>query len=712
MVLIELSIAGGALYAGTKAYTKRRNKSPGANFLRPTKPHISWYAKLRTALHQLTSRSHIGTNGHPAPQRLVSAQVETNCLATQSGSGVQPRDEDEQVVNRNLALAAGLMGLTVAGHLGFPLLTLSSVPGLVYLEFTAVRNAYRQLVHDRRVGIAVVDAVLSSSLLVLRYFFVDALVLTIQFLSHKLVHQTRNRSTQRLVNVFGDIPQHVWVQRGDVEVQVPLEDVQIGDSVVVHAAEIIPVDGVITAGIATIDQHRLTGEAQPAEKGVGDAVFAATLLLSGTIWVRVDHAEAATVSAQIAAILRQTADYQSSWERQGAAIADRSALPTLALSAATLPFLGPMRALAVLTAWLGYDLRVTAPLSLLNFLHLASEQGLLIKDGRALEALQHVDTVVFDKTGTLTLSQPHVAAIHPCSGDTEDTILRYAAAAEYKQTHPLAQAILQEAGTRHLDLPPIHDAMYEIGYGLKVNLDGKHIRVGSARFMAMEGIEIPASIRTVQAHCDAHGYSLVYVAANEDLIGVIELHATIRPEAKSVIRSLQQRHLAVTILSGDLEQPTQQLAQELGVEQYVAEVLPERKATLIAELQGAGKSVCFIGDGINDAIALKQADVSISLSGASTLATDTAQILMMDAGLTHLVSLFDLAQRLQTNMRTNFVADFGANLLSLGAIYGLHVGVVPLIIFTEFSLAGGVVNAMWPRLKNDIGRDRHLPETV
>ena len=248
-----------------------------------------------------------------------------------------------------------------------------------------------------------------------------------------------------------------------------------------------------------------------------------------------------------------------------------------------------------------------------------------------------MDTVVFDKTGTLTDEQPHVTQIHPWGDYEENEILRYAAAAEYTQTHPIAQAILQEARTRDVYIPAIDEATYRIGYGLTVTADSRPVHVGSFRFMEMEEIFIPPSIREVQAVCHNQGHSLVLVAMDYQVVGAIELHAAVRPEAKAMIQGLRQRNIKhIYIISGDHDTPTQKLATALGIDHYFPETLPESKADLIEQLQQEGRSVCYIGDGINDAIALKKAEVSISFRGASTIAMDTAQVILMDQSLNQL----------------------------------------------------------------------------
>ncbi|MEZ4727027.1 MAG: HAD-IC family P-type ATPase [Caldilineaceae bacterium] len=290
----------------------------------------------------------------------------------------------------------------------------------------------------------------------------------------------------------------------------------------------------------------------------------------------------------------------------------------------------------------------------------------MIKDGRALELVSQVDTVIFDKTGTLTLEQLTVGKIHACitgtaTEFTEADVLRYAAAAEYKQTHPIARAILQKAETSRIEIPTTSDVAYTTGLGLEVTVQegqdaAQLIQVGSLRYMEQKQIPISTAIQSIQTECHQQGHSLIYVAVGNQLAGVIELQPTIRPEAKAIVTALKERAMDLYIISGDQAEPTQNLAHQLGIDHYFAQVLPEEKATLVAELQQAGKSVCFIGDGINDSIALKMADVSISLRGATTMAMDTAQIIMMDGTLRQLPKLFAVADKLESTMQRNFLA--------------------------------------------------------
>ncbi len=606
---------------------------------------------------------------------------------------------EEQRIYHYLIICSVSGGLAAAGLI-IPPLKFLSVPGLLYVAAPTLRDAYRELYQERKASMAMVYSLLILGTMGLGRFVASAMTVGLRLLGQKLLMRTERTSKQTLLNILGEQPRTIWVQQANMELEIPFDALRLGDVVITQAGETVPVDGTIVFGLASIDQHVLTGESQPVERGPGDEVYAATVMLSGKIGLVVEKAGQDTVAAQIGEVLSRTADFSSAVQLRAQAIGDQSAPYVLALSALTLPVLGPVSAVSLLTASFGYDLRITAPTSALNFLRLASRQGLLIKDGRALEILQQVDTVVFDKTGTLTLEQPHVGAIITCGDITEDQLLIYAAAAEHRQTHPIARAILDEASRRGTPILEIEDAAYDVGYGIKVRVADRTIRVGSARYMALEEIAIPPVIQDHQVMGHAQGYALVYVAVDGELGGAMALHATTRPEARRMIRALRRRDVSIYVISGDQEAPTRKLADELGVDHYIAETLPEHKAEVIERLQRDGKTVCFVGDGINDAIALKQANVSISLRGAAGVATDTAQIILLDQNLQQVDRLFDLAASLKANMRNNVVITVISSALTVGAVYIWQVGVVGSLVIYNLGLASGVINATLPLLRH------------
>ena len=322
----------------------------------------------------------------------------------------------------------------------------------------------------------------------------------------------------------------------------------------------------------------------------------------------------------------------------------------------------------------------------------------MIKDGRALDRLAAIDTVVFDKTGTLTLERQRLVRIHCCPKHAEDQVLAFAAAAEQRQSHPIALAILAAAAERQLTLPPLDEAHVALGFGLKALIQGQQVRVGSERFFAMEHLVPPPKLLAAQAAAHAEGHALVFVAVGDAVAGAIELEAVLRPEAKDTIDWLRHQGLALYILSGDQEAPTSRLASELGMDGYFANTLPEQKAERVQALQAQGKQVCFIGDGINDAIALRQSEVSISLRGATTVATDAAQVVLMDDDLTQLRLLWELAKGFQHSLTTNALRAKQWSLLAAAGVLALPFGFWVVGILGGVQIITGITIAKQPLL--------------
>jgi len=722
-MLLSTIITAGALYAGTKAYKERqkKKKKPWAFYAermernrvakrrdRRNRPLLSTEIPSQIASAQAALANFSFKKIRlPYPRRLNARSQQ---LEEISSVADENKISEEQKLNLNLAISCASLTLATAGALLYSPLSLLSVPGICWITGVAYQNAYQSFKEGRGIGINAFDVIFFAGTIMTRSYFAGALAATFFTSGTKLLQKTEDQSRQSLINVFGNQRSLVWLLKDGAEVEIPVEALSLGDIIVAHAGETIAVDGRITSGTATIDQHILTGEAQPAEKKVGDEVFASTILLSGRILIEVEKAGTETVAAQIGHVLNQTADFKSEIQSWGEAIANVSARATMGLGVLVWPFFGGATMVTIFNSCFGIHMRVLGPISMLTYLNLASEQGILVKDGRSLQLLSKIDTVVFDKTGTLTKDIPHVAKIHTCPGIEEEKLLTVAAAAEYKQTHPIAKAILAAADERELTLPSsghalpaIGEAKYEIGYGLKVSipthaLDANHelIRVGSARFMAMEGILIPPGIKQLAEVCILNGHSLVYVAIDDQLAGAIELHATIRPEAKQVVSELRKRKMDLVIISGDHFEPTKKLAQELGIDNYFAETLPENKADLITKLQEEGKSVCFVGDGINDSIALKKANVSISLRGASSAATDTAQIVLMSQDLNKLIQAFDVAQNFERNMKLNLAMTIVPGIITIYGAFFLGFGVVHSVISNNVGMIIGASNASWP----------------
>ncbi len=611
----------------------------------------------------------------------------------------QRRREQQKKINRDLVIALVSLGFASAGRLFWPL-KLLSLPAIIYLPMPIYKSAY-QLLKEGKVGVPTLFTIAAVGATAFGYFWISSLGVLLFGLAFKFSSQVTEDSRNRLINVFRQSPKSAWVLVDGLEVQTPFEVLEVGQIVVVNAGETIPVDGTITRGMATVDQHILTGESRPVEKEPGEQVYAATLVLSGRIYIEAEKAGDETTVAQIGQMLNNTIEYKATIQLRAQTLADRTVPPTLLAGAVALPILGPMGALTVIDAHFKNKMNILVPLSLMNFLNLASQQAILIKDGRSLDLLSQIDTIVFDKTGTLTEQQLQVGTIHTCADVEEHQLLLYAAAAEEKQTHPIAKAILEEAHKRQLRCPPIDAAEYQVGYGITVKIDDRLVQVGSNRYMEVSGLSIPPTLEHIQEICHVQGHSLVMVAIDKTVGGAIELLPTVRPEAKDIFSELRRRPniKATYIISGDHEAPTKQLAEELGVDNWFAETLPEQKADIIQQLNDAGRYVCYVGDGINDAIALKKSHVSISLRGASTVAVDTAQIIMMNGNLRGLVSIFDLARDFRTNTNITFAMVLVPSIIGIGGAFFLGYGLLHTTLLNLAGLFGGIANSMVPLIK-------------
>lgn len=629
------------------------------------------------------------------------------------------RDKRLREADRNIVLAVATLGFSAAGAVYWPL-KLLSLPGFLYLFMRNLNRTWR-LIQQRRVGVPMIGTAVNLGTLAFGYFTFGSIGLLIQQLADKMVATVVDDSRAKLVNIFRLAPKSVWLVVDNQEVEVPLEGVQAGQVVAVHAGEMIPVDGVVTVGVATVDQQFLTGEARPVDKRVGELVFAATMVVAGQIQLTVEKAGNATAVAQLGDILNHTLEYKSSIQLRAEELGDRTVIPTFVAGAVALTLVGPMAALTLMSSHFRRAMGLFGPLSMMSYLNAASQRGMLIKDGRSLDLLSEVDTLVFDKTGTLTEEQPTVAAVHLCPGTLSvptssalaaddvgtDKVLRLAAAAEQKQSHPIARAIRTAAEGRQLAIPALEEAAYQIGYGLTVQIEGQTVRVGSGRLMEAAGIPMPPVMAQIEAQVYDQGHSLVLVACNDQVIGGIELMPSVRPEVKAVIATLrqQQKLRATYIISGDHTAPTRQLAAELGIDHYFAETLPEQKAEIVERLTQEGRVICYIGDGINDAIALKKAHVSISLRGASSVAVDTAQIILVNSNLAGLPDLFTFAREFRQNTNTTFATVLGFSGLGMVGALFWHFNLIHAAVLGMASLGAGLANSLRPMVKYQLNEE-------
>jgi len=605
-----------------------------------------------------------------------------------------------------------------AGATVFPVLTLAGLPLLAYNYYHLMKSVPADLFKKNRFAVALLDILSLSLTIFMGYFFLTGVLFSALYTAERLIARTEREARIDFNRIFGDLSNTVWLVKEGVEIETELKSLKVNDVISVHTGEMIPVDGYVVSGEGLVDQHLLTGEAQPIEKQSHDYVYTSTLLLSGNLHILVEKQGEASVTGQIAKTLEHAATMKHQAQSRGERLVEQGASRTLLASTLAWPLLGASHAVALSYSGFGYQMRMAAPLMVLNYLRVASQHNILIKDGRALDKLNQIDTLVFDKTGTLTEEVPHVERLLVCNGFSETKLLQYAASAESHQKHPLAQAICRYATQQSIELLAAKHSEYAVGHGLRVELEhgltqATHtVLIGSQRFMERSHIEIPSDLQTAQQATGEQGYSMVYVAhadswtAQPQLVGAIELRPTLRPGAHATIRQLHELGIRIYIISGDQEQPTRHLAEDLGIDDYFAETLPEDKADIVKQLQEQGRKVCFIGDGINDSVALQSADVAISLHGAATIAQDAAEIVLMTPELSHLPYLISLAKDLDRRMYRSEVLNVASGVACVSGVLLLGMPLGGAIVLFSGGLLLNLSNAMMP-----LFMQRQVPDT-
>ena len=631
------------------------------------------------------------------PRQLGPAQI-IEILDGALANAEHPYELDKPELE--LALCTASIPLAAIAQFAMPALLPVSAALFAYTSIPSFRRAFNVLTKERRLGVDVLDSIVVLGCLAALQIFPGAILAWCLAFGRFLVRRTEDSSKKLLLGAFGKQPRYVWLVKDGIEIQVSLDRLEKGDVVVVHTGEVVPVDGIIVDGLAMIDQHALTGESSPAEKGVGDRVFASTIMVAGKMYVAVEKSGGETATAKIAQILSDTAGYKLASQQRGEQLADKAVVPTLAVGALAWATIGSQGAVAALNSDLGTGIRMAAPLGMLSTLALCAQKGILVKDGRALDLLCEVDTVLFDKTGTLTRERPEVGRIIAANGFNPPQILRFAAAAERRFHHPIALAILQKAREEGLRLLSTDAAQYQVGYGISVRIDGCRVRVGSRRFMEIENVPLTREIEAALDEAHREGHTMVMVAVDDRLGGALELRASLRPEVRGIVHGLRERGIKhIAIISGDHEAPTRKLADELGMDRYFAQVLPADKADYVEKLQKEGRKVCFVGDGINDAIALKKANVSISLRGATSIATDTAHVVFMEQGLGKLCELRDIARDLERNVRNSWIMILVPNIACILGVFTLGFGIGASVVTNNVAALGALANGLWPMRK-------------
>lgn len=485
---------------------------------------------------------------------------------------------------------------------------------------------------------------------------------------------TTERARRAVRDLTALAPKTARVERGGREEEAPLSEVLPGDIVVVRPGESIPVDGDVLAGQATVDQSAITGESMPVEAGPGAHVYAATIARLGHLRVRATHVGPDTTFGRVIKMVEEAEAHRADVQR----IADRFSayyLPVVAgIAALTLLFRrDPLATAAVLVVACSCSFALATPIAMLASIGAGARRGLMIKGGRYLELLARADVLLIDKTGTLTLGKPRLTDVIALKGLSEGEVLALAASAERYSEHPLAEAVRAAAVDRGVPLVDPHDFSARPGVGVQARVDGREVLVGSRRMLAEAVPSLAGAELASGARLEAEGKTLLYVARDGELVGVVAAADTLRPEvpaALAEVRGLGVR--CVELLTGDNERTAANLAGRLGV-QYRANLLPEDKIRIVREYQAQGHTVVMVGDGVNDAPALAQADVGIAMGAAGTdIAIEAAHIALMREEWTLVPQVLRIAQRTMrvVVMNLGFTALYNLVGLSLAA-FGL-----------------------------------------
>ena len=674
-----------------------------------------------------------------AKLRYLPAMTDADVLAavvTEAGYGAHPigdsaeaatneadkRRATRRAMGRDVALAAGLGGLIVIIGMGgmvvpgFARLLQATSPFVGFWDWVQLvlasvvlfwpgrrlfrpgLIAYRHLAPDMNSLVATgTGAAWAYSTLVLiapglfppearHVYFDSAAVVIAAVLAGKYLEEVAKGRTSSAIRKLVGL-QAKTARRLDAEGQeqdVPVAQLRVGDRIVVRPGERLPVDGTVVEGRAHVDEAMLTGEPLPVVKDVGDAVVGGTVDQDGRLVVEATLVGGDTVLAQIIKLVESA--QTGKLPIQG--LADRvvRVFTPVVLVIALASFAGWMlitgnisealvAAVAVLVVACPCAMGLATPAAIMVGTGRAAELGVLFRKGEALETLSHVDIVLFDKTGTLTEGRPVLVDLIE---STPDEALRLAAALEGGSEHPLARAIVGAAQEKGLDLPKVTDFRAIAGHGIEGRVDDRLIRVGARRFLEREGIAL-GDLAARAAELEGAGRSVVYVSADDQALGLLAIADRAKPEAKAVVAALRARGVSVAMVTGDGKATARAVADLLGIDEVHAEVLPQDKAEVVKTLQGQGHRVAFIGDGINDAPALAQADVGIALASGTDIAIEAADVTLTRGQLGEAVTALVAARRTLGNIRGNLFWAFFYNIIlipiaaGLAAPWGVHL---------------------------------------
>ena len=514
------------------------------------------------------------------------------------------------------------------------------------------------------------------------YFETAALIITLIKLGKLLEVRAKGETSEAIRELMSLRPDTARVVRGDEEREVPLDQVAVGDLVVVRPGERIPVDGILLDGLSSVDESMLTGESMPFTKEPGDEVIGATMNRSGSFRFHATKVGAETALAQVIRLVREAQGSKAPIQRLADQVAGIFVPVVIALAVATFSvwwlFVGAsvtdalVRLVAVLVIACPCALGLATPTAVMVGTGRGARLGILFRSSEALERAKQVSVVVLDKTGTITRGEPVVRDVAAVDGD-EASLLRVAASAELRSEHPLAEAVLVEAKRRDLALSEPEQFEALAGRGVTARVEDATIRVGTRSFLEQNGVETSA-LADVAARIEADAQTPLWVASNESVLGLIAVADSLKEGSRDAVRELQDAGLRVVMLTGDREATARAIAEEVGITDVRAQLLPEHKVGAIRELQ-EDAVVAMVGDGINDAPALAQADVGIAIGTGTDVAMETADVTLMRGDLRSVPVAFALSRATMRTIQQNLFWAFFYNVtlipIAAGALYSL-----------------------------------------
>ncbi|HYN69379.1 MAG TPA: heavy metal translocating P-type ATPase, partial [Candidatus Eisenbacteria bacterium] len=511
------------------------------------------------------------------------------------------------------------------------------------------------------------------------YFDTAAVIIALILLGRLLEARAKAGTTTAIKKLIGLRARTARVIRDGAEIELPVEEVMPGDEVIVRPGEKVAVDGQIVEGNSTLDESMLTGESVPVDKGPGDGVIGATINRAGSFTFRATRVGRDTALAQIVRLVEEAQGSKAPIQR----LADRVSayFVPVVIGIALIAFAAwlltgssftdaMLAAVAVLIIACPCALGLATPTAIMVGTGRGAEMGVLVRSGAALEVAEQLDTIVLDKTGTLTVGQPQVTDVVAADGLDESTMFRLAAAAESRSEHPLGQAIVDGAKEREIELAEPSGFEASVGHGVRAAVGGREVAVGSARHFADLEIELGALAHHVD-RLENEGRTAVYVGVDGRAAGVIALADVLKPEAPAAVAELKQLGLEVAMLTGDNRRTAEAIASAAGIDRVLAEVLPGGKVDEIRRLQDEGRRVAMVGDGINDAPALTQADIGIAIGTGTDIAMEASDMTLISGDLRQVAAPIALSRQTMRTIKQNLVGAFAYNVLLIPVAAGV-----------------------------------------